>query len=98
MTENAPAGCQSHECGVRTIFGALRDCITNDTGAVLFRCDGDNATNDLFFVADSRDHPDPMGGPQFRCRQRLDILPSEYTSNCKVHITEFDWTGTYLCP
>ncbi len=101
ITSAAPPGCDVHQCGARAVLGMLNavpgsSCIPNDSGAAIFRCDGDVAGEASLFLTDLKDtYPTPGDGPQFPCKQKLEILSGIYTSKCSLRIDKVDWTGAY---
>jgi hypothetical protein len=99
--QQCPAGIQGCPCAARAILGVLSNsCIPNDSGAVLFRCDGDASTETSLFLTDLKDtYPTSGDGPQFPCKSKLEIIRDKYTSKCRLQIEEVVWTGSYLaCP
>lgn len=92
-----PAECRGLPCAVRAVFESQPRCTVNPNQAALtFRCDGDSHTEvSLLLKFILEDNPG-TGGPQFPCRDRLELVKDVFGDGCQVHIKDMSWTGGML--
>lgn len=96
LSSPAPTACiGTSACAVRILFGSFPPC---PGGALVFRCDanpGSDVSLLVDYVAD-----DPLGGPQFPCQHKLEVLSDHLGASCRVNVEAIEWAGVQLadCP